>query len=111
MSVEFVSSVIYGYNLSNKCVELDFDGINELVECLENVGFDIIYDGYCGEFLYAGIELSRACCYEEASTNITQKFADAHAELNRLIAQAPIDLLNQLPLREAPATYHLCYAE
>ena len=110
MSIEYVSAIIYGYDLSDQLND-DSEVIDEFITALENADFNVIYDGYSGEFLYVGILVSKCDIWDQKRISITTQLSVAHAEVNRLLAQAPLEIISKLPLREVPMTFHLCYAE
>lgn len=110
MSVDYKSAIIYGYDFSN----VDFP--DTFLEACEEAGFDVIYDGYDGQFCYIGICLSKCDVFTEVRFNIFDKFSNAITSLIDTYQRAPKGLLEWFPKSEVegkipdPDLYHICYA-
>ena len=75
---------------------------------MEELGYDVLYDGYDGEFLYIGKIISHTDCYEPARVDCLAEMEQAIIDLGNIIKDTPVELLNHLPLYKS--IYHICYA-
>ena len=104
MSVDYESALIYGWD----CSRIQEDWPHEATEQMEELGFDVIRDGYSEEFLYIGKCISKTSCGEEARVDCEYEAQQADIYLEELLAKIPVEWRALLP--RFPSTYHLCYA-
>ena len=104
MSVDYNSALIYGWD----CSRIQEDWPHEASEQMEEFGFDVIRDGYSGEFLYIGKCISRTSCGEEARVDCLKYLEQTKIDVEHMIREVPEELKTNLPL--FPSIYHLCYA-
>lgn len=104
MSVDYKAALIYGYDCSN-CID-DFPW--ELREQFEELGWDVISDGYDNRFLYIGKTISNVSLGEDVRIDCEVEAAQAYEYLNELVDKTPTEWVQMLPTN--PSTYHLCYA-
>ena len=75
---------------------------------MEELGWDIIQDGYDEKFLYIGVEISRVDCYESVNIDVFKSLNPAIPKLSELLHNTPEEYKIKLPL--SGSVYHLCYA-
>lgn len=102
MSVEYKSALIYGYNCNPK------EWSHEDRDKMEELGWDIISDGYCDEFLYIGKIISKTDCYEEARVDCLASMEQVEIDIRHIFAETPLEYIRHLPIYGS--IYHLCYA-
>ena len=102
MSVDYKSALIYGFN----CDPTKFSC--EERETLEDLGWDIIEDGYDDKFLYIGKIISQAEYREEVKVDCLRELNGATTDCNELIDETPDKLFKKFPCDAS--MYHLCYA-
>ena len=102
MSVNYEAALIYGYSCDPK------EWSCEDCEKMEELGWDIIQDGYDEKFLYIGVEISRVDCYESVNIDVFKALNPAISKLSELLHNTPEEYKIKLPL--SGSVYHLCYA-
>lgn len=104
MSVNYNSALIYGWD----CSKIQEDWPLEATGKMEELGFDVIRDGYSEEFLYIGKCISQTSCGEEVRVDCLQYLDQIEIDIASMLLEAPEELKRNLPL--FPSIYHLCYA-
>lgn len=104
MSVDYNSALIYGWD----CSRIQEDWPHEATERMEELGFDVIRDGYSEEFLYIGKCISKTSCGEEARVDCLKYWEQTEIDVECMLREVPEELKRNLPL--FPSIYHLCYA-
>ena len=102
MSVNYEAALIYGYSCDPK------EWSCEDCEKMEELGFDVIRDGYSEKFLYIGKYISHTCCGEEARVDCLQYLDQTEIDVGNMLQEVPEELKRNLPLFSS--IYHLCYA-
>lgn len=102
MSVDYKSALIYGYSCDPK------DWSYEDREKMEELGWDVISDGYSDKFLYIGKTISQTDCYEEARVDCLASLDQVEIDIKHIYADTPMEFVKNLPLYRS--IYHLCYA-
>lgn len=104
MSVNYESALIYGWD----CSRIHGDWPHEATEQMEELGFDVIRDGYSEEFLYIGKCISKTSCGEEARVDCLKHWEQTETDVRHMLREVQKELKENLPL--FPSIYHLCYA-
>lgn len=104
MSVNYESALIYGWD----CSRIQEDWTPEVTEKMEELGFDVIRDGYSEEFLYIGKCISQTSCGEEARVDCLKYWEQTEIDVEHMLREVPEELKRNLPLFSS--IYHLCYA-
>ena len=102
MSVDYNSALIYGYNCNPKIWS------HEARDTMEELGWDVISDGYSDEFLYIGKIISSVSCYEEARVDCLKHLNQSEIDVADLLKHTPKEL--RINLSPFASMYHLCYA-
>lgn len=102
MSVNYNSALIYGYSCDPK------DWSSEDRDKMEELGWDVISDGYSDEFLYIGKTISSVGCYEDARVDCFKYLDQSEIDVEYLLKNTPKELRKNLPF--FASLYHLCYA-
>lgn len=102
MSVDYKATLIYGYDCDPE------DWTCEEIEGLMELGWDIVRDCDADTFLYIGIKMSSASCYEKASVDVFKALHPAMLKFSELLYKTPEQYKIKLPL--SGSVYHLCYA-
>ena len=103
MSVDYKAALINGWS----CNPDKFS--SEEREFLEDIGWDVIQDGYDDKFLYIGKTISSADMGEEVHIDAIQRVYDALSATIPLIENTPDELFDKLPDKDI-SLYHICYA-
>ena len=104
MSVDYESALIYGWD----CSRIQKYCPYEATEQMEELGFDVIRDGYSEEFLYIGKYISHTSCGEEARVDCLRYLEQTEIDVEHMLREVPEGLKRNLAL--FPSIYHLCYA-
>ena len=104
MSVNYESALIYGYN----CSRYQDEWTSEDLDQMEEIGWDVIRDGYSDEFLYIGKTISCTEAGQEARRDCLKDLEQAKNDLNDIFVNTPMEMLSRLPMYRS--MYHLCYA-
>ena len=102
MSVNYKTALIYGYS----CDPTEWSCEDR--EKMEELGWDVIWDGYSEKFLYIGVEISCVDCYESVNIDVFKALNPVMLKLSELLHNTPEEYKFKLPL--SGSVYHLCYA-
>lgn len=104
MSVEFKSSIIYGYDCSDLIEKFSFEELEEL----EEIGWDYIRDCYSDDFMYIGVKISNVYCGEEQRIDVLKAMNSSLQKFAELLHKTPDKYKILFPL--SGSLYHICYA-
>lgn len=102
MSVEYKSVLIHGF----ECNPDKFS--SEEREFLEDIGWDVIQDGYDDKFLYVGKIISSTGYSDEVKVDCLRELAGAISDTTDLMNETPNMVFKKFPCDAS--MYHLCYA-
>lgn len=106
MSVEYKSTLIFGYNLTSLAPKAT-DEFMAFVEQLEDYGFDVVYDPYNNDFIYAGAAISNTSLGDEAQVDVITAMLPAQEKVKDILKKVPLSICSKFPLW---TVYYLCYA-
>ena len=106
MSTEYKAALIYGYNLT--VIKDNLDGAAR--DQLEDYGYDLVYDPYNDDFLYAGVQISNTSLGDGTEIDAIAALTVAVHKFKTIQDATPAEVLDKLNCGSI-SLYHICYAE